>query len=360
MTLSGNFETGEEVRMLRRDFLVKTGQLVGTSFCAVEGLSGMAMSHSNSMAKTSAGTIQTVTGTITPEDAGITLPHEHIMSLFGAEITAKPAYNEEQLYKAVLPYLHKLKELGCGTIADCTTAYFGRAPQILKNISEETGLNILTNTGYYAAANDKYVPSHAYKESAEQLAMRWTKEWEDGIEGTGIRPGFIKIGVDSGPLSEIDRKIVRAAALTHRETGLTTASHTGDNLDSVKEQLQILKEEGVHPNAWIWVHANNVKEPEDLLFAAEQGAWVELDGVRSENAEQHLKLVTLLKKNGYVKQVLLSHDGNSFRYGDRPAKAYDWLFEGFIPLLKSAGFSESQIELLTVHNPARALSIMER
>jgi len=353
-----NFETREREKMLRREFLKNTGCLAWTSFCAVKGLSGTAMSRSNSAAKASAGTIQTVTGSIRPEDAGITLPHEHIMSLFGAEITAKPTYDEEQLYKTVLPYLRQLKQMGCGTIADCTTAYFGRSPQILKKVSEETGLHILTNTGYYAAANDKYVPPQAYKESAEQLAIRWTKEFEDGIEGTGIRPGFIKIGVDSGPLSEIDRKIVRAAALTNRETGLTTASHTGDNLDSVKQQLQIFKEVGADPSAWIWVHANNVKEPADLLTAAEQGAWVELDGVRSENAEQHLKLVTLLKEKGYFEQILLSHDGNSFRYGDRPAKAYDWLFEGFIPLLASSGFSEAQIKSLTVDNPARALSLM--
>jgi predicted metal-dependent phosphotriesterase family hydrolase len=346
--------------MLRRDFLKKTGCLAWTSLCAVEGLSRTAMSHSSGATRASVGTIQTVAGPIRPEDAGITLPHEHIMSLFGAEITEKPTYDEEQLYKTVLPYLRKLKEMGCGTIADCTTAYFGRSPRILKKVSEETGLSILTNTGYYAAANDKYVPPHAYKESAEQLAIRWIKEFEDGIEGTGIRPGFIKIGVDSGPLSEIDRKIVRAAALTNLETGLTTASHTGDNLDSVKEQLQIFKEEGASPSAWIWVHSNNVKELAGLLFAADQGAWVELDGVRSENAEQHLKLVTFLKEKGYFKQVLLSHDGNSFRYGDRPAKAYDWLFEGFIPLLASSGFSESQVKALTVDNPARALSIMER
>ena len=55
---------------------------------------------------------------------------------------------------------------------------------------------MITNTGYYGAAGDKYVPQHAYEETVDQLADRWTGEWEDGIEGTGIRPGFIKGGVD--------------------------------------------------------------------------------------------------------------------------------------------------------------------
>lgn len=90
----------------------------------------------------------------------------------------------------------------------------------MKRLSEATGLNIITATGYYGAANDRFVPSHAYKETAEELASRWIEEFERGIEGTGIKPGIIKIGVDAGPLSEIDAKLVQAAALTHLKTGL--------------------------------------------------------------------------------------------------------------------------------------------
>ncbi len=76
-------------------------------------------------------------------------------------------------------------------------------------------MNIITNTGYYGAAGDKYIPKHAYSESAEELASRWINEWKNGIGSTGIKPGFIKIGVDDGPLSDIDKKLVEAAALTH-------------------------------------------------------------------------------------------------------------------------------------------------
>ena len=34
-----------------------------------------------------------------------------------------------------------------------------------------------------------------------------------------IKPAFMKIGVDEAPLSDIDAKLVRAAAITHRATG---------------------------------------------------------------------------------------------------------------------------------------------
>jgi hypothetical protein len=73
-----------------------------------------------------------------------------------------------------------------------------------------SGLYILSNTGYYGANHDKHLPPHAFAESAEQLAARWIREWEHGIDDTGIKPAFVKIGVDAGPLSTIDAKRAEA------------------------------------------------------------------------------------------------------------------------------------------------------
>src|SRR5207302_7308011 len=99
-----------------------------------------------------------------------------------------------------------------------TPAFIGRDPRVLAELSRRTGIHVLTNTGYYGAANDKFVPPHAFAESAEVLAARWIAEWHDGIDGTGVRPGFVKIGVDPAAgepprLSGIDAKLGRAAAL---------------------------------------------------------------------------------------------------------------------------------------------------
>ena len=43
-----------------------------------------------------------------------------------------------------------------------------------------------------------------------------------------MRPGFIKTGVDPGPLSPIDRKLIEAAVICHGQTGLRIHCHTGD------------------------------------------------------------------------------------------------------------------------------------
>lgn len=305
------------------------------------------------------GSVMSVNGAVEPADLGLTLVHEHVMSTFGAEPVRYPSYDTDRLLKQVLPYLAKLKELGCQTLVDCTAAYFGRHPELLRRISQESGLHILTNTGYYGAANDRYVPPQAYHETAEQIAGRWTREWSESIDGTGIFPGFIKTAVDGGPLSEIDRKLLIAAAITHRQTGLTIQTHTGDNIAAAHSILSILLAEGVSPQAWIWVHASHVTDVQPLLLAAGKGAWISLDGVSQERAQHILGLMRVLKEKGYLGQVLLSHDGDAYS-GEGEFRPFDYLFTGLIPLLKANGFSDIDIHQLTVQNPRRAFTVKIR
>jgi len=141
--------------------------------------------------------VQTVLGTIPASKLGVTLPHEHVMCDFiGAEHTDRHRWEVATVVKRMLPFLAQLKERGVTGFIDCTPAFIGRDPRVLKRLAQETGLHIVTNTGYYGGANDKFVPRHAYDETADQVADHWVREWENGIEDTGVKPGFIKIGVD--------------------------------------------------------------------------------------------------------------------------------------------------------------------
>ena len=154
------------------------------------------------------------------ETNGIFLSHEHILSRFGAPAEEYPSYDYDEALSEILPYMAYLRKLGVGTIACCTTQYFGRDARLLQKISKESGMQILANTGLYGAADDRYVPQWAHSSSVEEVASAWIDEWKHGIGGTGIKPGFVKVGVDGDGLSDIDAKLVRAAAITHRETGL--------------------------------------------------------------------------------------------------------------------------------------------
>ena len=300
--------------------------------------------------------IMTVTGPVRPKTLGFTLPHEHVMSTFGADPARYPDYPVERLLAQVLPYLEKVKSLGVNALADCTTAFFGRHPELLRRISRESGALLLTNTGYYAARKNRYVPAHAFYESAEQIAARWVREFEDGIDETGIRPGFIKTAVEAEPLSGMESKLVRAAVLTHLRTGLVIQTHTGDHAAGARFILDTIEEAGARPSGWIWVHAHVMTERAPLLEAAARGAWISLDGVSAQRAGHILSLLQALRGAGCLNQVLLSHDGDSFTI-DGGLRPYESLMTEFIPLLRQNGFSDEEIHLMTVENPAKAFAI---
>ena len=307
------------------------------------------------LAGASEGQVITVRGAMSPRKLGWTLAHEHLFSAFGSDPAEPPAYDEQALLDVVIPYTRKIRSLGCRSIVDCTAAWFGREPRLLRRISEASGLHILTNTGYYGAANDRYVPETARQETVDQIAARWTAEFAGGIRDTGIRPGHIKIGVDPGVLSELDGRLVRAAARAHRRTGLVITSHTGGRAEAALGQIAILREEGVRPEAWIWAHANQCSDLAALREAAQAGAWLSLDGVAPESVEQHL---ALLRDPVISARALLSHDGNSFRNG-RPGKPYEALFTHLRPRLLRE-FGVAKLKRWTEHHAASAFTIRRR
>jgi phosphotriesterase-related protein len=301
-----------------------------------------------------------VAGDISPEQLSTTLPHEHVLVDFiGADKVSRQRYDRDEVFLVVLPHLKRLRAAGGQALVECTPAYLGRDPLLLKRLADESGVTILTNTGYYGARQGKFLPTHAFEQSADQLAKSWLNEWRDGIEGSGMRPGLIKLGVDGGPLTGVNRKLVQAAARTHLQSGLTIAGHTGDG-QAALEQLAILRDEGVEPSAWIWVHAQNEQNRDLHLHAGRQGAWVEFDGVGPKSIDQHVRLVETMRKHELLDRVLISHDAGWYSVGEPRGgnfRPYDTLFTEFLPALKKAGFSDDDIELLTVTNPAKAFTI---
>ena len=303
--------------------------------------------------------IQTVLGRVPARDLGLTLVHEHVLVDFvGAAEVSRSRYRTDDVVRAVLPHLREVKARGVQTLLECTPAWLGRDPLLLRRLSEESGLRLVTNTGYYGAADDKFVPAHAYTETADQLAARWIAEAREGIEGTGIRPGFLKIGVDRGTLSAIDRKLIVAAARCHRATGLTIAVHTGDGAAAF-DILATLKAERVAPSAYVWVHAQNEKDRALHVRAAETGCFVEFDGISPEALREHVESVADLVRRGHLGRLLVSQDAGWYNVGDPgggPFRAYTLLLDEFVPALRNAGITDAQVRTLLVDNPARAFA----
>lgn len=305
------------------------------------------------------GSIYTVKGQVEIDELKFSLTHEHLMSNFGKDINEASQYDEPALLNQVIPYLRKIKSLGVRSIFDCTTAYFGRRVDILKTIADSTGIHIITNTGFYGAANDRYVPKFAFEATAEALSKIWIDEFKNGINGTDVKPGFVKLAFDEGTPSEIDKKLFMAGVLTHMETGLTLGVHTGNNPEAAELQIKLLEEYGVSPSAWVWIHANLVDSTELLMNAASQGAWISLDGAKASNVKEYIARIKQFRSNNLLHKVLLSHDGDGFPMGGE-IREFEAILTDLIPAMKQNGFTDQEIDQIMVKNPKEAFAIRKR
>lgn len=265
------------------------------------------------------------------------LVHEHVMVDFvGAANIGPGRYDPEEVATLARPHLEAIRALGCRRLHECTPNFIGRDPKLLARLAKECRLELWTNTGLYGAADFKYLPDFARRESAAELAARWIAEARQGIDG--VKPRFIKIGVNRGPLHPLDRKLMEAAVLTSRATGLTIASHTGDGAAAL-DQLAILQAARYAPAKWVWVHAQNERDHAIHERVARAGGWVEFDGISEKSLDWHLDCVRFMAANQLLHRTLISQDSGWYHVGELKGgnyRPYTYLYTDFLPKLDAA------------------------
>jgi phosphotriesterase-related protein len=360
--------------MTRRTFLQTSSALFATTL-------GRAATPAERLAP-AAPQIMTVRGPIDAAQMGIACTHEHLLADFRSldekARTPRP-YDPAEVVAVVSPLLERIRQLGCRTFVDCTAVGLGRDASLLKRISEASGLHILTVTGNYAAWDQRALPPYVFRDSEQALAQRWIDEWTHGIDGTDIKPGLIKLGFAGGPLPAVEQKLIRAAAIAHRETGLTIGAHISGpppnaaqpgasasgkpwSAGSAFDQLDVLEKAGVHPSAWIWIHAQNEKDHAHHVTAARRGAWISFDGLGApgQPAADYVDMVNRLRQQGLLDRALVSQDAGWYHVGEPRGgkiRSYEALFTTFIPTARAAGFSQAEVDTLLIHNPARAFTV---
>ena len=307
---------------------------------------------------TAAGQIETVCGPIAPDELGPALTHEHILVDFvGADKVSPDRYDADEVFEVMLPHLRNLKDAGIEALFECTPNYLGRDPALLKRLSLASGVKLITNTGLY---KDPFLPRWAHESSAEEIAAKWITEATEGLGAEKIKPGFIKIAANEGDLSPIQQKIVRAAGLTSRATGLVIACHTGTSATALQE-LDILDQLGVPGSHLIVVHADADPQPDTHAKIARRGAWLSYDGIREANAAAKLELVREALRE-WPDQLIISQDAGWYHVGEPNGGnivPWDWLPRQFVPLLTAAGATQQDVDRLLTHNAARAFTIRD-
>jgi phosphotriesterase-related protein len=305
--------------------------------------------------------IQTIKGSIETDSFGLILPHEHLFTdLRGPFVDGYAQAESSNVVRVVKPLLTDAFASGVTALVECSTIGVGRNLEVLGQLAEASPIHIIAPTRVYREA---FIPSALREMSEDDLAQLWIRELTEGIDGTSVRAGFIKLAMsDDGP-TELEKRNLRAAAQASKATGAMIASHTiGRRV--AREEMDVLTEAGHDLHRFIWIHAQTEPDIAVVKEAAGRGAFVELDSVGAAHQPQSelVGSVVALIQAGYIDHILLSHDAgwyNPARPDGLPNdgfRGYTALTKEFLPALSAQGISDEQIRCITVDNPARAFA----
>ena len=345
-----------------------------------------------------AGKAQTVLGVIEGKDLGVTLTHEHLL-IDGKYIFTEPSGASERglAYEKVgwsnlswlryHPYenldnmrlldeqeaideaMH-YKRAGGKTIIDVTINGIGRDPKALARISRATGLNVIMGSGYYTAPC--LGPEMSLK-TEEEITAEIVGDITIGVGASAIRAGLIgEIGC-SWPLQENERKVLRAAAQAQQRTGASMSIHPGRNRKAPFEIIEILSEAGADLKRVIMCHIDaRLREHSERRDLAKAGCvleydlwgweghfpsyWTAEDFLDLPNDTQRIFEVRQLIEEGYINQIVISHDicckSRRVRYG---GWGYSHILNYVVPMMRQRGMTREQIDSIMLENPKRLL-----
>ena len=298
----------------------------------------------------------TTLGPKTADELGLILPHEHIFVEFRPPDHPEHAVADVADVVALMaPEVKKVQALGVTAIVDCTPVGVGRRVELLKAVTEATGMPLVAPTGIY---REPKVPAWAHAAGEDELAEWMLSELQGEIEGSGVQAGWIKLSVGDDGITDCETKILRAAARAGRETQAVIGVHTKRGR-VVRDQLDIIEEMGYTPERFIWIHTQNEPDFNLHLEMARRGAWLEYDGIGNGDDEYYLEHIQRVLDAGLGDQMMLSHDRGWYdpaKPGGGVPKPFTYLFEEFLPKLAAAGVDEATIHQLMHDNPYRAFA----
>ncbi|HLO32291.1 MAG TPA: esterase [Anaerolineales bacterium] len=305
--------------------------------------------------------IHTIKGSVEIDSLGLILPHEHLFTdLRGPHVSGYAESEPSAVVKVVEPFLAEACAAGVTALVECSTVGVGRNLSVLRSLAEATSIQIVAPTGVY---RDAYTPESLHETGEDDLAELWTRELLEGIEGSSIRAGFIKLAMsDEGPTA-LEIRNLKAAARASQNTGAVIASHSIGGQVARKE-MDVLEAAGLELHRFIWVHAQTESDLSILREAAGRGAFVELDSVGApfQLQTELLEMVIALIEAGLIEHLLLSHDAGWYNPArsdglpDEGFRGYTPLVRDFVPELLRGGITEEQVRSITVNNPARAFA----
>lgn len=269
--------------------------------------------------------VRTMFDDISPKELGFTYSHEHIVCVppYWEQKNADDLLldSKEKSMKDVLDF----KENGGKTIVDATAVDYGRRVEEVAQISRETDVHIIGTAGFNKSFLwDAEIPEYLRKvvgdyktytewidkSSVSELADFMISEIEEGLEGTHYKAGQVKFGTGYNSIKPLEIKVLKAAAIAHKETGAPIHSHTEAGTMAL-EQIELLKAENIDISNLSIGHMDRNLDYFMHQKVAEQGAFLCFDGmgkIKYAPETHRIEAILELVDNGFEDQILISGD----------------------------------------------------
>jgi phosphotriesterase-related protein len=295
------------------------------------------------------------------------LMHEHILGATGGIPQIYPELLGKNYKERIVEGLVTAKEAGINTIVDADTFDLGRTVKILAEVSLQSGVNIICCSGWYLE-----LPVYLGTFTADQFAHIFAREVQQGIEGTNIKAGILKSAADFGGVTPNGELLLRGVARAQLETGVPIMLHSYAPDQVGRQQIEILKQEGVNLQRVKVDHLSDTTDLEYISWVAEQGCYLGMDRLPGIHVpplvrvspESRVNTIKALIDAGFEDRILLSHDTflvSSFfdtlpddvknkLHADNP---YGFLYinKFVLPKLKELGVSDKTINKMCIDNP---------
>lgn len=322
-------------------------------------------------------TVQTVLGPVKISDMGRTLVHEHLyITIPGWEFEPALAdFDRAGFVTEAVGKVKALKEFGVGTFVDPCPIELGRDVKLIAEVAEKSEMNIVCTTGFYF--EEFGLPAYWRHQDAEDIARHYIKEITEGIDGTSIRAGAIKVATGE-EVSHYERKFATAAAMAQVETGVPIITHTEKGCCG-PDQQDIFADGGVKMHHCLIGHSCGNPDPAYHKKIVDRGTYIGFDRIGYEMLQPDtLRADNLVKliEAGHLDQILMSQDKFCHLRGVKglpmtreeiaaveelmeqglfPAPYTD-IFNNFLPMLKERGVSDDDIDHILRANPQRFFS----
>ncbi len=335
------------------------------------------------------GKVLTVNGPVDPAVFGKVLMHEHLHSdIYDWErdllITEeRPATPERTAYlmREAVPLLKQCHAFGCHGYCDVTMPPWRGWPTLYRAVAEAAGTHIVMSTGYYRELEigkywvkkpeDRMWPK-VFTASVEELAELCIRDIVEGINGTDVHAGVIKLGTSAPAMTDLEIKTFRAGARAQKATGVHITTHC-TQIGAESTQLELLDREGVDLSRVVIGHtAWHVSHPEQRHVCLE---WMKRGatflptnlGIKDGTGEAWRPLVESIQRifdAGHGDKLCLGLDSGycseSKAFGPMtflPPSPWTHMFTHTLPAFRRMGMTDEQEDWIMRRNPQRILPV---